>query len=70
MFDTLTKDEAHQLGQKLAHAGHRFAEVGHILGQVGLASYGTPAYAPIWDQRQRYYDIMEELYTIREELVA
>jgi len=70
MFGTLTRNEAYALAQKLANGGHRFADVGHVLGSAALAVWGTGEYRVLWAQKARYYDGMDELYAIREELIG
>jgi hypothetical protein len=70
MFSTLTYDEAHTLAQKLATGGHKFADVGHTLARVALAVRDDGTHDALWAQKVRYYDGMDELYSIREELIG
>jgi hypothetical protein len=70
MFDALTEEEAFQLSMKLAHWGHKFAGVGEVLSKTALAVSGSADFTVMWAARNRYYDVMDELYGIREELVA
>jgi len=70
MFSTLTRNEAYALAQKLATGGHKFADVGHVLGSAALSVWGGEEYRVLWAQKARYYDGMDELYSIREELIG
>jgi hypothetical protein len=70
MFDALTEEEAFQLSEKLAHWGHKFAGVGEVLSRTALAVGGSADFTVMWAARDRYYDVMDELYGIRGELVA
>jgi hypothetical protein len=70
MFDALTEEEAFQLSEKLARWGHKFAGVGEVLSRTALAVWGSADFTVMWAARDRYYDVMDELYGIRGELVA
>ena len=69
MFDTLTPAERLALRAKLATGAHKFAEVGHALANVALAD-SSNIIATVWDQSERYYAAMDEIYGLRLEVAA
>jgi hypothetical protein len=70
MFDALTRSEALELRAKLAGGAQKSGRIGQVLGDVALADFDAPDYAPVWNRSARYWEMMRELYAIRDELIG
>jgi len=69
MFDILTEAERRELFTRILNAGNKFANVSHTLAGVSIANRDQLGFSwddPIWFQRVRYSDAMQEMHELAE----